>query len=166
MVEQSRKSEFESSFGWSGFHHVALVTADLDATIRYYEDVLGMQAGTVYPATSMRGRHCFVKPGATDSWGIHFFEFDGAQIFQSGDSLKRLAENRESAELFRFLPGALQHIAFALASERDGLALRNKLHDHGVVMTDIYDQGSIRNFIFIDNNGIQLEAAWPKKGED
>lgn len=63
---------------------------------------------------------------------------------------------------FRFLPGALQHIAFALTSEQEGMALRSKLKSCGIVMTDIYDQGPIRNFIFVDNNGIQLEAAWPK----
>lgn len=147
---------------WLGFHHVAVVTSDLDATIHFYENVLGMQKGMVYPATLQRGRHCFVKPGDTKSWGIHFFEYADAQLFQSADALKRLAEDRESTELFRFIPGALQHIAFALPSEQDGMALRNKLHNHGIVMTDIYDQGSIRNFIFIDNNGVQLEAAWPK----
>lgn len=36
-----------------------------------------------------------------------------------------------------------------------------RLKFHGVVMTDIYEQTNIRNFIFVDNNGIQLEAAWP-----
>lgn len=32
-------------------------------------------------------------------------------------------------------------------------------------MTDIYRQGNLRNFIFLDNNGIQLEAAWPNREE-
>ncbi len=27
---------------WRGFHHLALVTPDLDATLRFYRDVLGM----------------------------------------------------------------------------------------------------------------------------
>lgn len=149
-------------FGWSGFHHVALVTPDLDATLLFYEQVLGMQSSSVYPATPQRGRHCFVKPGDTESWGIHFFEYRDAQIHQSSDALRRLAEHPESRDLYRFIPGALQHIAFTLPSERAGLALRSKLDSCGVVMTDIYDQGKIRNFIFIDNSGIQLEAAWPK----
>ncbi|GIP38815.1 hypothetical protein J31TS4_20950 [Paenibacillus sp. J31TS4] len=72
MTEQSGTMAFQS-FGWLGFHHVALVTTDLDATIHFYDNVLGMQISPVYPATPPRGRHCFVKPGATDSWGIHFF---------------------------------------------------------------------------------------------
>nr|MBA3790917.1 VOC family protein [Rubrobacter sp.] len=36
-----------TGIGWQGFHHVALVTADLDATLRFYEDVLGMEAGEI-----------------------------------------------------------------------------------------------------------------------
>lgn len=162
MTKQTRETTL-GNFPWSGFHHLALVTPDLDATLFFYENVLGMQASSVYPATPQRGRHCFVKPGDTESWGIHFFEHPTAQIYQSSDELRRLAKNPESSDLYRFLPGALQHVAFALPSEEDGLALRSKLDNYGVAMTDIYDQGKIRNFIFIDNNGIQLEAAWPKK---
>lgn len=147
---------------WRGFHHIALVTADLDGTIAFYEQVLGMQAGTVYPATANRGRHCFIKPGDTDAWGLHFFEYAGAQIPSSTEAIRLLAENREAAALYQFLPGALQHIAFALPSEEEAMELRRRLNSHGVPMTEIYDQGSIRDFVFVDNNGIQIEAAWPK----
>ena len=30
---------------WQGFHHIALVTADFDATLRFYGDVLDMDVG-------------------------------------------------------------------------------------------------------------------------
>lgn len=159
----SRPSEdiVHGELHWLGFHHIALVTRDLDATLDFYVNLLGMQAGDIFRAVKGRGRHCFVKPGDTETWGIHFFEYKEAQIFQSAETLKRLAQEPESEDLYRSLPGALQHIAFALLSEEHALALRDKLRLHGVVMTDIYDLGGIRNYIFIDNNGIQLEAAWP-----
>lgn len=121
-----------------------------------------MEVGEIYPGTAQRGRHCFVKLGHTESWGIRFFENAAAQIFQNKEAIQRLAENKDAAELFRFIQGALQHIAFAFPSERQGQALRQKLISLRVLMTEIYDQGSIRNFIFLDHNGIQLEAAWPK----
>jgi hypothetical protein len=46
---------------WRGFHHITLVTADLDATIRFYGGVLGMRVGEVVAATERQGRHCFIK---------------------------------------------------------------------------------------------------------
>jgi hypothetical protein len=33
---------------------------------------------------------------------------------------------------------------------------------HGVETTPIMDQGPIRNMGFIDNNGMSLEAKWPR----
>jgi catechol 2,3-dioxygenase-like lactoylglutathione lyase family enzyme len=145
---------------WRGFHHVALVTPDLNATIRFYRDVLGMQVDKVFPATDgalrplrdRNGRHCFIKPGASEAWGLHFFEQADAQIFAYPATLER----------FTFLPGALQHIAFALPDETAGLALRERLHQHNRQMTPIAELGSIRNTLFLDNNGILLEATWPK----
>lgn len=148
---------------WQGFHHVALVTPDLDQTIAFYVNTLGMEAGPIFPPVKTRGRHCFVKPGNSDAWGIHFFEHKDAIIHQSTEELKRLSEDRNSASLFGFLPGALQHIAFSISSESEGIALRNRLQKDGIIVTEVYDQGKIRNFIFLDNNGVQLEAAWPKE---
>ena len=55
---------------WRGFHHVALVTPDLDATILFYGEILGMRVGDVFPATQRQGRHCFVKPGGTETDGL------------------------------------------------------------------------------------------------
>ena len=34
-----------SRVGWRGFHHVAVVTRDLEETARFYGDVLGMSVG-------------------------------------------------------------------------------------------------------------------------
>lgn len=135
---------------WRGFHHVALVTRDLDATISFYRDALGMQAGDVM---ERRGRHCFINPGG-DTLGLHFFEHADAEIFTQRELLR---------ERHIFLEGALQHIAFALPDEAAALALRERLGRHNVEMTDINDLGALRNFLFFDNNGILLEAAWPKE---
>ena len=54
---------------WRGFHHVALVTPDLEATIRFYGEVLGMRVGEVVGATERQGCHCFIKPGDVETWG-------------------------------------------------------------------------------------------------
>lgn len=139
----------DQSVPWRGFHHVALTTPDLDATIRFYVDVLGMQAGDIM---DRYGKHCFIKPGSSETWGLHIFETSEAQIFPYPDSSER----------FVFIPGALQHIAFALPDEQAAMALRERLHTHHVHTTGVNDLGPIRNFLFVDNNGTLLEAAWPK----
>src|SRR4051812_36247858 len=61
---------------WRGIHHIALVTADLDATVHFYQAVLGMAVGPVAGSEAGRGRHCiiFAKPDDPDTWGFHFFE--------------------------------------------------------------------------------------------
>jgi hypothetical protein len=84
--------------------------------------------------------------------GLHVFETAEAQIFPYPDSSQR----------FVFIPGVLQHIAFALPDEEAALVLQERLKSHGVRTTDINELGPIRNFLFVDNNGTLLEATWPR----
>ena len=135
---------------WHGFHHVALVTPDLDATIRFYGGVLGMRVGEVFAATERQGRHCFIKPGGVETHGIHFFERTDARVFAWP----------EASERFAVVPGALQHIAFALPDEEAALALRRRLAATGVEATPVANLGPVSNMLFKDNNGLLLEATW------
>ena len=141
---------------WSGFHHIALVTRDLDATMRFYRDILGMAIIFIAPAEELHGRHCAIHPGGDlDRLGLHFFEYPRAPLFGP--------EDRPLVDAV-FDPGAtfLSHISLALPDEAAGLALRERLTRHHIVMTPIMDQGEIWNMGFLDNNGLVLEAAWPK----
>lgn len=135
---------------WHGFHHVALVTPDLDATICFYGEVLGMRVSDVFPATERQGRHCFIKPGGAQTDGLHFFEHPDARLFPWP----------EASERFVVVPGALQHIAFALPDEQAALALRRRLAAFGVEATPVANLGPVSNMLFKDNNGLLLEATW------
>ena len=142
---------------WSGFHHIALVTRDLDATMRFYSDVLGMDVIFVAPAGDLHGRHCAIRLGGDpDRLGLHFFEYPKAPLFGP--------EDRPLVSAV-FDPGAtfLSHISLALPNEAAGLALQERLTRHNVVMSPVMDQGGIWNIAFFDNNGLPLEAAWPKQ---
>ncbi len=139
---------------WLGFHHVALLTPDLDATIAFYEDVLGMQVGEVVPARGEQGKHCFIRPGKTEAWGLHYFEQGEARIFQFPEEMGRSS----------WIPGALQHVAFALSGAADADALRERLSRSGVLVMEI-ENPAARGLLFRDNNGILLEATWdPQAG--
>lgn len=82
--------------------------------------------------------------------GLHVFEVPDAELF---------AYEGEIAG-FMVVKGALQHIAFALPDEAAALVIRERLQQHGIWMTGINTLGAIRNFLFKDNNGLILEAAW------
>ena len=151
----------QSAVSWRGFHHIALVTPDLDATIRFYRDVLGMQVGDVYTTgVGVAGRHCFIKPGNVETWGLHFFENPDPHLMALLEAFKQMVlETRWRPGFFQ---GILQHVAFALPDEQAALDLRERLHHHDVLMTPINEIGSLYTFLFLDNNGLLLEADWPK----
>ena len=144
----------ENGVGWRGFHHVAVVTRDLEETARFYGDVLGMSVGETIDndAQGAVSRHRFVQPGGDESWGLHFFESPEAEAHPSARRIDRGA-----------LMGTVgvQHVAFALPDETAGVALRERLRENGVESTEIGSAGPIRNTLFFDNNGLLLEATWP-----
>jgi catechol 2,3-dioxygenase-like lactoylglutathione lyase family enzyme len=144
-----------ASIPWQSFHHIAVVTRDLDATIRFYRDLLGMQASGIMgtDARGTAGRHCFIKPGKSRTWGLHFFESPDAGAYPAAGKT-----DRESL----LATVGMQHMAFALPDEEAALALRERLQENGVETTDVGEIGSIRNTLFFDNNGLLLEATWPK----
>jgi len=145
----------DQPIAWEGFHHIALVTPDLDATIAFYGGVLGMQVGEVRVGGGvLPQRHCFIRPGDTaQTWGLHFFEHPSAQI-------PRLS--LEDLQQGRFIPGAMQHIAFALPDAAAAQALRKRLREHGVEPTPTGKIGPIQNMLFFDPHSILLEATWPR----
>ncbi|BAD41395.1 VOC family protein [Symbiobacterium thermophilum] len=140
---------------WEGFHHIALVTPDLDATIALYGGVLGMQVGEIRVGGGvLPQRHCFIRPGdSVQTWGLHFFENPSAQIHRL---------TMEQLQQGGFIPGALQHIAFSLPDARAAEALRQRLREHGVEVTPTGTIGPIQNMLFFDPHGILLEATWPR----
>ena len=62
---------------WRGINHLALVTPDMDTTVRFFVGVLGMRL----VATTMAGpmRHYFFEMGPGNT--IAFFEVKGAETF-------------------------------------------------------------------------------------
>ncbi|GIT46420.1 MAG: hypothetical protein Ct9H300mP12_10050 [Acidimicrobiales bacterium] len=62
---------------WRGVHHLALVTPDMDATVRFYAGVLAMPLVATLRAGPMRHYFFELGPGNT----IAFFEVPGAETF-------------------------------------------------------------------------------------
>jgi len=134
---------------WQGAHHLSLVTPDLDATVRFYHGLLGMPLWAALEPMPYHGRHCFFRAG---HFLIHFFEQPDAKIAVLPPDWRQ--------KPITLAPGAYQHIALEMENEESLLALRERLLSANVAVTELMSQGPIRQFLFLDNNGIFLEANW------
>lgn len=139
---------------WREIHHLALTTRDLEATIRFYTDVLGMHATDIAPANPIHGRTCTIKPSPTATSELHFFEQADAHPIQlHPEMLQRLI----------FPTVGAHHIAFALPDATAGSRLQERLQAAGISTTPVMDQGDVYNLLFQDNNDLLLEANWRKE---
>jgi catechol 2,3-dioxygenase-like lactoylglutathione lyase family enzyme len=139
---------------WRELHHLALATCDLEATIRFYSDVLGMHAADIRPANPIHGRTCTIKPSPNATSELHFFEQADAQPIQL---------HPEMLQRLMFPTSGLHHIAFALPDAAAGKRLQERLQVAGIPTTPVMDQGDVYNLLFHDNNDLLLEANWPKQ---
>jgi len=131
---------------WRGVNHLALITGDMDATVRFYHGVLG--ANLVATIGTPGFRHYFFEIGEGNT--VAFFEYAGA---------KPVAFAKPAGVPD---PRALQfdHLSLDLADEGALEALQARLKEHACEVTDVVDHGFIRSIYFTDPNGIALEASW------
>ena len=128
---------------WRGINHLALVTPDMDATVRFYAGTLGMPLVATMMAGPMRHYFFEISPQNT----VAFFEIEGAVTFQKGAG--------SPAEF----PIQLDHLAFNVPDEHALELLRARVVAAGSEVTEIVDHGLFKSIYFTDNNGIALEAS-------
>ncbi len=131
---------------WRGVHHLALVTPDMDATVRFWHGVLDARLVTTLATPAFRHYFFEIAPGNT----IAFFEYADQEL----DSFAKPA-GVPYAKAAQF-----DHLSLSLPDEDALLRLRQRLKDHGCEVTDVVDHGFLRSIYFNDNNGIALEASW------
>lgn len=129
---------------WRGVSHLALVTPDMDETVRFYAGVLGMPLVMTLMAGPMRHYFFEMSPGNT----VAFFEIPGVETFQKG------------AGVPVDIPVQLDHLSFNVADEDALGLLQQRLKAAGTEVTEIVDHGQLKSVYFTDNNGIALEASY------
>jgi catechol 2,3-dioxygenase-like lactoylglutathione lyase family enzyme len=131
---------------WRGINHLALVTSDMDATVRFWHGVLG--ARLVAHLGNESFRHYFFEFGSEQT--VAFFEYQGKQVerFQVPAGVP----DRRKAQF--------DHLSFNLPDEHALEELQARLKANGSQVTDVVDHGFIRSIYFNDPNGIALEASW------
>lgn len=137
---------FEDNVNWRGVHHLALVTSDMDATVRFWHGVIGARVVATIGTPAFRHYFFDIGPGNT----IAFFEYADQEL----DTFAKPAG----------IPyrGASQfdHLSMHLPDEDALLRLRDRLKTHGCEVTDVVDHGFLRSIYFSDPSGIALEASW------
>jgi catechol 2,3-dioxygenase-like lactoylglutathione lyase family enzyme len=131
---------------WRGVHHLALVTEDMDATVRFWHGVLDARLVTTIGTPAFRHYFFEVGPGNT----VAFFEYHGHHV----ESFSK------PAGVPYPLAAQFDHLSLHLPDEDALLRLGDRLRSHGCEVTDVVDHGALRSVYFNDNNGIALEASW------
>jgi catechol 2,3-dioxygenase-like lactoylglutathione lyase family enzyme len=131
---------------WRGINHLALITPDMDATVRFYHGVLGARLVAHLGTASFRHYFFEIGPGNT----VAFFEYRNLAITP-------FAKPAGVPD-----PRAVQfdHVSFNVADEQALLNLRARLKAAGSEVTDVVDHGFIHSIYFTDPAGIALEASW------
>jgi glyoxylase I family protein len=120
-----------------GIHHAALICADVERTIEFYQGVLGfplieLVENRDYPGSS----HFFFDVGNQTLLG--FFDFPGLGLEQGVESI-----------------GAVQHIAISVSPERHA-RLRAKLDELGIPYVGP-DRGIEESMYLRDPDGVGIE---------
>ena len=124
--------------------HWALPIYDVEATYRFYTDVLELPL-----LTSLTGDDWGGKP-----WLMMIFgAADGRQL-----ALCALRGARRPPE--GNLPADVRHFAFSVASKRDQANWKKRLKAHGVTFSE-EDHSTQQSIYFQDPNGIMLEITAP-----
>jgi catechol 2,3-dioxygenase-like lactoylglutathione lyase family enzyme len=131
---------------WRGINHLALITTDMDATVRFYHGVLG--ARLVATIGTPAFRHYFFEFGAEQT--VAFFEYKDVAL----DRVTKPAGVPDP----RFTQ--FDHLSFNLPDEHALESLRSRLEAHDCEVTEVVDHDVMRSIYFTDPNGIALEASW------
>ena len=130
---------------WRGINHLALVTDDMDATVRFYHGVLGARLAATVGTPEFR--HYFFEFGPHCT--VAFFEYTNLTI-------EPFAKPAGMPD-----PRAPQfdHLALNLPDQDALTDLRRRLTHAQCEATDIVEHNSVHSIYFNDNNGIALEAS-------
>ncbi|MFO0794422.1 MAG: VOC family protein [Candidatus Brocadiaceae bacterium] len=136
---------------YNGVNHLAMATGDMDKTIRFWRDLLGMR---LVAGIGREGyRHYFFQISETDL--IAFFEWPGVKPVPHKDHGFPVSG-----------PFIFDHVSFGVETEDNLWELKDKLTQAGFHVSDVIDHGFIHSIYSFDPNGIPIEFSWNVKGVD
>jgi len=154
-------------FELGGINHLALVCRDMERTVDFYTNVLGMPLVKTIELPAGMGQHFFFDCGGGDS--LAFFWFPEAPDPAPGVSMPR---GRPDQGSLTSAIGSMNHVAFTVPAEEIE-AYRERLLAAGIDCTDVANHDDsewgisddlhegvfMRSVYFQDPDGILLELA-------
>ncbi|MBI2287667.1 MAG: VOC family protein [Chloroflexi bacterium] len=136
---------------FNGVNHLAMATGDMDRTVRFWRDLLGMR---LVAGLGQSGyRHYFFQISDTDL--LAFFEWPGVEP----------VANKEHGRPVRG-PFIFDHVSFGVETEDDLWSLKDKLEAAGFPVSDVINHGFIHSIYAHDPNGIPIEFSHNVEGVD
>jgi len=125
---------------------MAMATGDIDGTIAFWRDLLGMRlvAGLGHPGY----RHYFFEISAHDM--IAFFEWPAVEPLPEKDHGVPVRG-----------PFVFDHVSFEVLKEEDLWHLKARLEEADQWVSEVIDHGFIYSIYTFDPNKIPIEFSWP-----
>lgn len=131
---------------YTGINHLAMVTRDMPATIRFWRDLLGMR---LIAGLGRQGyRHYFFEISDVDT--IAFFEWPDARPIPEKDHGVPVKG-----------PVAFDHISIGVASDGDLWEIKERLEAADIWVSEAIDHGFIHSIYSFDPNNIPIEFSAP-----
>ena len=136
---------------YTGINHLAMATADMDATIRFWRDLLGLRlvAGLGRPGY----RHYFLEISPTDM--LAFFEWPSVAPIEAKDHGVPVKG-----------PYAFDHVSIGVRDRNDLWDVKDRLEAAGFWVSEVIDHGFIFSVYSFDPNNIAIEFSCPVPGVD
>lgn len=136
---------------YSGIHHLAFATRDMEATIRFWRDLLGMRLVYGYGRPGYR-QYFFA---ISDTTMLSFFEWP---------EVERVAYRRHGEPVKG--PFVFDHVSIGVADDQSLWEVADLLAGADFPISDIIDHGFIHSIYGYDPNGIPIEFSCDAPGVD
>ena len=139
---------------FAGGDHIAFMTNDMKAQIEFYTQVVGYELVGIFPFHGVDGTaHCFLDSG--NGFMLSFVQH-GPQT-EKVEPVYGVSHARDVSG--PAAGGAVQHIAMAVDTMDEMLALRDRLRNAGYAVFGPLEHGMCQSMYLGSPEGIQLEFA-------
>lgn len=136
---------------YKGINHLAMVTSDMDATIRFWRDLLGMKLAGGHGNDNFKQYLFEICPGSF----LSFHWWPGVEMI----------EEKDAGRVFKG-PIAFDHVCFEV-DDADALwAMKDRIDAADEWVSEVVDNGFIYSIFVFDPNNISVEISCSVEGVD